>query len=499
MTVLIRPWQREDLPTVRRILWESWRATYGPFIPEEDLRSYLDEAYQLDSLEKLYECPFVHGAVGELDGEVVGFARMQFHANENRLYLASLYLLPGHKGKGIGKKLLMAAEEKALLHGLVQLWVGVMAQNEAARRWYDRQGFRFVKEEPFRMGKTTVPNLIGFKMVKKNGDEAMLKRRCFGLFDGGKGSRPLALLAADLLESQKQAWPILGEGHAALAAARTREIGEDGCRVLVQWNPQRLVSSAAPVDPASIRKRPCFLCPRNLPAKQRGILYREDYLILCNPAPIFPAHYTIAHLGHRPQALEGRIGDFLRLAEDFGPPTTLFYNGPRCGASAPDHLHFQAIPADLLPMEGQVRDRRNLVAAGPSNGVEIFRTTGLGRGAAVLEGRNAEAVGAVLADMIEALGSLAGEPDEPMVNLLGTYTGELWRLILFPRRRHRPHAYDREGAERLLVSPGAVDMGGVLITPREEDFLALNPRLVEEIFRDVAFTDAEIDTLLTAL
>ena len=338
MTILVRPWQREDFPAVRRILWESWRATYGPFIPEEDLRNYIDATYQIDSLERLYESTFIHGTIGEIDGQAVGFARTQFHANENRLYLASLYLLPGHQGKGIGGKLLRAAEEKALAYGLLQLWVGVMAQNEKARRWYDRQGFSFVKEEPFRMGKTTVPNLIGFKMVKKHREETRLQRRCFAEFDGTGNGPPLADLAADLLEHQKKVWMQLSEGYEALALARVREIGgespDEGLRVRVQWNAQRIASSAAPVDPESIRKRPCFLCLKNLPAKQQGIRYRDDYLILCNPAPIFPSHFTVANLRHQPQTLAGHIDDFLRLSEDFGPATTLFYNGPRCGARA---------------------------------------------------------------------------------------------------------------------------------------------------------------------
>jgi ribosomal protein S18 acetylase RimI-like enzyme len=163
MEILIRPWRREDFPAVQRILRESWKATYSTFIPEEDLQNYLEATYRIDSLTRLYECSFVHGAIGEADGEAVGFARTQFHATENRLYLASLYLLPAYQGKGIGGKLLRAAEEKTLAYDLRELWVGVMVQNEAARRWYDRRGFRFVKEEPFRMGGTTVPHLIGFR------------------------------------------------------------------------------------------------------------------------------------------------------------------------------------------------------------------------------------------------------------------------------------------------------------------------------------------------
>jgi ribosomal protein S18 acetylase RimI-like enzyme len=499
MEILIRPWQREDFPAVRRILRESWNATYSAFIPEEDLRSYFETTYQIDSLTRLYECRFVHGAIGEADGEAVGFARTQFHANENRLYLASLYLLPTHQGRGIGGKLLGVAEEKALAYDLRELWVGVMVQNEAARRWYDRRGFRFVKEEPFRMGGTTVPHLIGFKAITKQHENAELQRRCFASFDGEGETLRFADLAADLLEHQKKSWPKLGEGYAALAAVRVRKVGGDRSRIYAQLNAQRLLSSAAPVDPESIRKRPCFLCLENLPSQQQGILYRKNDFILCNPAPIFPVHYTIAHLRHLPQAISDHFGTFLRLAEDFGPRMTLIYNGPRCGASAPDHLHFQAFPAGLLPVEKEILERTNLVAARRRNGVAFSRAAGLGRGMVILEGEDMAAVAAAFGDAIRALGRLAGGAKEPMLNLLGAHTGRLWRLILFPRRRHRPDAYFQEGEGKLLVSPGAVDMGGIFITPREEDFHALDPGLVERIFREVAFTDAEVDALLDLL
>ncbi|MDP3097721.1 MAG: GNAT family N-acetyltransferase [Syntrophales bacterium] len=165
MEILIRPWRMEDLPAVRRILWESWMAAYSAFVPEEDLRAYHEETYRIESLTHLYESPFVHGFIGEADGEAAGFARTQFNKSENRLFLASLYLLPDFQRKGIGGRLLRAAEEKALAYNLGDLWVGVMVQNEAARRWYEKRGFRFVREEPFRMGGTTVPHLIGFNVI----------------------------------------------------------------------------------------------------------------------------------------------------------------------------------------------------------------------------------------------------------------------------------------------------------------------------------------------
>jgi ribosomal protein S18 acetylase RimI-like enzyme len=165
MEILIRSWRLDDLPAVRRVLWESWMDAYRDFIPEEDLRSYHTATYRIESLISLYESSVVHGFIGEADGVAVGFARTQFHKMENRIYLASLYILPGFQSRGIGGKLLEAAVKKARADGFDELWVGVMVQNEAARRWYDKRGFRFVREEPFRMGGATVPHRIGYKVI----------------------------------------------------------------------------------------------------------------------------------------------------------------------------------------------------------------------------------------------------------------------------------------------------------------------------------------------
>jgi len=168
MEILIRPWRRKDLPAVRRILWESWMAAYRAFIPEEDLRSYHEATYRIESLIHLYESPSVHGFMGEADGKQAGFARAQFHWNENRIYLASLYLLPDFQRKGIGGRLLAAVEKKVLEYNLGELWVGVMVRNEPARLWYEKRGFRFVKTDFFRIGGTTVPHLIGCKVIAES-------------------------------------------------------------------------------------------------------------------------------------------------------------------------------------------------------------------------------------------------------------------------------------------------------------------------------------------
>ena len=323
--------------------------------------------------------------------------------------------------------------------------------------------------------------------------------RRYAVYPGEGDSLSLPDLVAGFLADQKRSWPALDACYAALKAVRVREICGDGLAVKVQFNPQRIVSMSAPVDPESIRRRPCFLCPENLPGEQRAILYREEYLILCNPAPIFPGHLTIVHIRHLPQSLPDHLGIFLRLAVDFGSRMTVFYNGPRCGASAPDHLHFQAVAAGSMPVEEEARDVRNRARVLRRNGVTICRTEGLGRGALVIVGGDEAGVTAAVGEILRELGRLTKSVSEPMLNVLCTHTGEFWRLILFPRLKHRPDAYFREGKASLLVSPGAVDMGGLLITSREEDFRAMNPELVREIFLETAFDDAKIDALLDLL
>jgi hypothetical protein len=339
---------------------------------------------------------------------------------------------------------------------------------------------------------------LGAGMALSEKTEEGPERGCFAVFDGAGETAPLADLAAALLARQKRNWPGLAAGYEALEKAGLREIRGDGWGVRIQFNSRRIVSSGANLDPESIRRRPCFLCPGHLPPEQQAILYRNDYLVLCNPMPVFPGHLTIAHRRHLPQALRGNMITFLRLAVDFGPRTILLYNGPSAGASAPDHLHFQAAPAGLLPVEQEIPDLRKRTGARKRKGVEICRTAGLARGILVIEGKEEEAVAAAAGEAIAALGRLTSSNGEPLLNLLCTHTGEGWRLILFPRRKHRPNAYLREGEERLLISPGAVDMGGLIITPREEDFQALTPDLVAGIFREVAMDDAAVEGLLNS-
>jgi len=318
-------------------------------------------------------------------------------------------------------------------------------------------------------------------------------------FDGVRNAPALAELCADLLARQRESWPALRDGYAALDDARIREIAADGYSVKLQFNPRRMVSSGAAVDPESIRRRKCFLCSENLPKEQMRILYRGAYLILFNPAPIFPRHFTVASRRHLPQAIESDLVVFLTLAEDFGPGWSVFYNGPRCGASAPDHLHFQAAPAGIMPVENEIGEEINRIPVGRVGEAAVLASNGLGRPLIIVEGSGQKGVMSALRTVVAALRNGPTSPDEPMMNVLCSHNGAQWRVLLFPRRRHRPEAYYRDGDDRVLISPGAVDMAGLIVTVVEKDFHAVGAEQVERIFREVSMHGARFDGLVSAL
>jgi hypothetical protein len=330
-------------------------------------------------------------------------------------------------------------------------------------------------------------------------ENARESKRIFAAYPGNNDVPELARLCLDLLKRQQADWPQLRKGYEALDHASIREVSCPGFAVKLQWNPQRIVSGSAMIDPASIRARPCFLCRENLSEAQQAVLYREDYLVLCNPSPIFAKHYTIAHIRHRPQAIEAALGVLLMLMKDLSPQFSVFYNGPRCGASAPDHLHFQAAPDGVIPIEAEIRNGRNLVLRKHIGGVAVFEAVHMGRTVLILEGTDPDGVAAVFHRMMVLMRRIFHTEEEPMMNLLGAYRDQRWRVLIFPRRRHRPDVYNREGADQILISPGAVDMGGLVITPVEKDFRTVDAGLIQHIFQDVSADEERVAQIIAAL
>jgi ATP adenylyltransferase/5',5'''-P-1,P-4-tetraphosphate phosphorylase II len=310
---------------------------------------------------------------------------------------------------------------------------------------------------------------------------------------------PLARLVQQLYQEQIQSWPMLAEGVNALGTVQTREIPLDGTSVFVQFNPNRIVSTGAKVDPASIKERKCFLCVPHLPAEQRGVLYDEKFLVLCNPMPIFREHFTVSHVEHIPQSIEEQILPMLNLAKDLDETHTVFYNGPKCGASAPDHMHFQVSPAGAIPVERESVDPKIRSTVRTIASVSVSTLDRYHRAVIVLEGKMLQEMELTFLRLTAAMRKTMKAADEPMMNVLCSYRDGAWRMIIFPRAKHRPDVYHLEGNEKVLISPAAVDIGGLVITPAQKDFLTVDGPAIGKIFHEVSVDDEILHSIIRSM
>ena len=327
----------------------------------------------------------------------------------------------------------------------------------------------------------------------------MIEDKIFAAVEPNPPIGSLAGLALNLLEDQKRSWPQLTSGYASLDSIQLREVQCRNYSAWLQFNPGRIISTGAKVDAQSIKERRCFLCVQNLPGAQKGILYEKEFLILCNPAPIFREHFTISHIDHIPQFFTNYALRFLELARDLSPRFTIFYNGPKCGASAPDHMHFQASPTGIIPVEAASIDVKRRVLWKTLHDVNVLTLADFGREVIVLESRKVDAIERVLHTLIDALRVVMQTSEEPMMNLLCSFTDSVWRLILFPRSKHRPDAYFSEGEDRILISPAAVDIGGLIVTPLEKDFKTVNGGTIEGIFQEVSLSHEKVEMAIAGL
>jgi hypothetical protein len=288
-------------------------------------------------------------------------------------------------------------------------------------------------------------------------------------------------------------------GHESLKDTKAREIICNGFSVLVQHNPGRIRSTLADVRDKSIVERPCFLCINNLPENQKGVLYHEKFLILCNPMPVFSGHFTIACIVHQPQSITEHIETFFHLMSDFGGRWSILYNGPRCGASAPDHLHFQAIPSGNMPIEKVITDEKRRIQIMHIDGVRVSRAHDIGRELIVLEGDDPVDMASVFKRIVVELKKVFNTDNEPMMSIAGFHDRGIWRLLVFPRAKHRPDAFFGEGDARVAVSPAIIEMGGVLVTPVERDFERLDEFAVGGIFGEVSLKSEIVQSLIDAI
>jgi hypothetical protein len=290
---------------------------------------------------------------------------------------------------------------------------------------------------------------------------------------------------AALIQQQLATWPMLQKATASLQQAQYKELSVKGSRVLAQFNPARIVSTAAKVDAASIQQRPCFLCAQNLPAEEKGVTFGENYVALCNPFPVLKNHLVISERQHTPQAIAGRFADLLDLTEALGSDYFTLYNGPACGASAPDHHHFQACSRDKMPLFDEIKTWPRAIVACAS-GIEISGFEDYRLNVHIARGKEKGKLADWFAYELNQLHREAAATSEPMLNLIATYDAHGWTVYLFPRSKHRPTCYFAEGNEKLTISPAGIDLAGILVVPDPDHFTRLTASDVAQIYDEVS-------------
>ncbi len=308
---------------------------------------------------------------------------------------------------------------------------------------------------------------------------------------------------------QLSRWPLACDNFRALKNVRIREMDANGLTVRLQFNPARMISSAAKLNKEDIAKRRCFLCRENRPPEQIMMKFEgrkgKKYHILVNPYPIFPDHLVIAANTHTPQTILKRYVDMLDLAAKY-PDFTFFYNGPKSGASAPDHHHFQAAPKGLIPLECDVDEilempdgcRNSLKYVTELQDAHLYHYQKFTTAVFVLEGDTSKSMAKLFYRLLDCADIPEGE-SEPMFNLFTFCRGGRFRSIVVFRSRHRPHHYFSDGPDHLTMSPGCADMGGMFIVPVAEEYEKMTPGLLNEMIAEVSITAGQEKKMLDRL
>lgn len=300
-----------------------------------------------------------------------------------------------------------------------------------------------------------------------------------------------------LIKDQQISWPLFSKNYQALQKVETRTINFDSFSITLQHNPERLISSTADIEPEVVARRKCFLCVENLYEQQNGLTYKEDYLILSNPFPIFPEHFTIAKSKHIPQSIFHNFEMMLETAKDFSSCYSLFYNGPDCGASAPEHLHFQAGTTNFTVTE---REYSQIISFHTkqiycSESVEVRFIEDYLRYLICFEGRNKAELIRLFKKFYMFYEKVTENNKEPMMNIACSYSDNFWRVFIFPRRAHRPYQFYEKGSKQIVISPAYVDMCGLLILPRKEDFDKITKEDVVSIYNQVTIDRERLEFL----
>lgn len=295
---------------------------------------------------------------------------------------------------------------------------------------------------------------------------------------------------------QLEVWTDARHRFRDLKHVETRQFSD---QLKLQWNPARIVSTGAKIDKKTLGERPCFLCDKNRPKEQMSKQIDEKFHLLVNPFPILPVHFTIPARKHQPQLIYKNYGEmhrFISLHSDL----MVFYNGPKCGASAPDHLHFQAGTNGILPLQTNwqrlSRNLTDIISFNDEEKISVVRDFIVP--AFVIISKSAESDEALFRRLYKAMPQ-RGDETEPMMNIISWRKGEEFISVVIPREKHRPEAYFAEGDAQFVVSPGALDMSGLIITPREEDFRKLTEEKALSLLQECGVSEEKMNAIIAKL
>lgn len=277
------------------------------------------------------------------------------------------------------------------------------------------------------------------------------------------------------------------------------EVRQLSDQLKVQFNPARIVSTGAKIDKHTLGERPCFLCERNRPKEQMTKQIDDHFQLLVNPFPILPVHFTIPATKHQPQSIYRHYGEMHRLLS-LHSELMVFYNGPKCGASAPDHLHFQAGTSGVLPLQTNwqrlSRNLTDVISLNDEEKISVLRDFLVP--AFVIISKSEDSDEELFHRLYRSM-PMRGDESEPMMNIIAWRKGDEFISVVIPREKHRPDAYFAEGEAQMMVSPGALDMAGLIITPREEDFSKINLDKATALLRECGISTEKMEAIVSNL
>ena len=277
------------------------------------------------------------------------------------------------------------------------------------------------------------------------------------------------------------------------------EVHQLSDQLKVQFNPARIVSTGAKIDKHTLGERPCFLCERNRPKEQMTKQIDDHFQLLVNPFPILPVHFTIPATKHQPQSIYRHYGEMHRLLS-LHSELMVFYNGPKCGASAPDHLHFQAGTSGVLPLQTNwqrlSRNLTDVISLTDEEKISVLRDFLVP--AFVIISKSEDSDEELFHRLYRSM-PMRGDESEPMTNIIAWRKGDEFISVVIPREKHRPDAYFAEGEAQMMVSPGALDMAGLIITPREEDFSKINLDKATALLRECGISAEKMEAIVSNL